>query len=143
MRTFILVCLVALIVTVGMAFATGLVSVASEHRDAKYIITCTVDTAMIHPLRIGNFSTSHGEENAGDQLVEVKGKITAVRPDKNEFVVSENVKNWTFELARDGRIFINDRDGKLSELQAGDDVAVTFDRREDKLLATRVHATRK
>jgi hypothetical protein len=139
MRTFIVVCLVALIVAVGMAFAVGLVSIATDQPEGRYTITLTVNTSMIHPISIAADSSSH---HAQDSL-DVKGKVTEVRPDKREFVVSENVKNWTFQLARGGKVFINDRAAELADLQAGDEATVTFDRQDQQLIANVVRSTRK
>jgi hypothetical protein len=141
MRTIFLVCLVALVVAVGMALAVGVVECNVEHPAGKYIVTVTVNTNLIHaPLLAG----SHSLAPAADQeLVDVNGTITTVRPDRNEFVVSENVKNWTFQLAKNGKVFVNDREAKLADLQAGDRAVVSFDRDEDVLLARVVRSTRK
>jgi hypothetical protein len=141
MRTILLVCLVALVVAVGMALAVGVVECSAEHSAGKYIVTVTVNTNLIHSPLLGG---SQAQAPAADQeLVDVKGTITTVRPDRNEFVVSENVKNWTFQLAKNGKVFVNDREAKLADLQAGDQAVVSFDRDEDVLLARVVRSTRK
>ena len=51
---------------------------------------------------------------------DAKGRIVKVRPDKNEFVLTENVKDLTFQLNKDGRVLINDKESKLADLRAGD-----------------------
>src|SRR5947208_1451159 len=140
MRTFILVCVVALLVVVGMAFAVGLVNIAADHSEGKCVVSLTINTGMIYRSPVLTSNTSPG--SIDEDFVDVKGKITAVRPQKNEFVVSENVKNWTFQLAKDGKVVINDRDSKLADLQPGDDATVTFDRQGQQLLASVVRATR-
>lgn len=66
-----------------------------------------------------------------------------MRPEKNEFVVSGNVKDWIFELARNGVVLIDGREGTLSDLRAGDDAVVTFERHGQQLLASAVRCTRK
>ena len=141
MRTVLLIVFVALLVSVGMAFAVGLVGVSSAHADGKCIVTLTVNTAMIHAPSV-TVSQSSSEPTA-EEFVDIKGKITAVRPEKNEFVVSENVKSWTFHLIKEGKVIINDREGKLADLQPGDDATVTFDRQGQQLLASAVRVTRK
>jgi hypothetical protein len=139
MRTFILVCIVALLVACGLAYAVGLVDVATENTGGKYIVSLTVNTAMLHH----GPSAVPGNESPNESALDVRGKIVAVQPDKNEIVVSENVKSWTFQLAKDGTVFINDRPSKLADLQAGDDAVVTFDRQGEQLLASVIRSTRK
>jgi hypothetical protein len=142
MRTFILVAIVAFAVACGVAYAVGLVEVATNHPEGKYVATLTVNTALLHHEgSAADPNAAPGKDNDNSTL-DVRGKITDVRTDKNEVVVSENVKNWTFQLAKDGKVFINDRESKLAELQAGDDAVVTFDRLGSQLLASVIRSTR-
>jgi len=117
MRTLILSSVVALGVTIGTVYASGLF-VSPEANSP----TCNIQN---------------------DKLLEIKGKVAAVRPAKGELVVSENVKSWTFQLTKDAKVLINDREAKLADLMAGDDAAVTFDRQGQQLLATLIRASRK
>jgi hypothetical protein len=139
MRTFLLICFIALIVAVGMGFMLGVLSIATSHPDGQYIVTLTVNTNMI------KFSPTEANANepTPESLVDIKGKVTAVRPEKNELVVSENVKNWTFRLARDAKVIINDQESKLADVQPGDDAVVSFDRQAQLLIASTVRCTRK
>jgi len=141
MRNFIFVCLVAVAVALAVAWAVGLVAVTSDHVDGKYFVTFALDTDMLHSH--SGVPLSHSSNDADVSLLEVKGKITAVRPDKSELVVSESLKSWTFQMAKDSKVYINDREAKLSELQAGDEAAVVFDRQGQRLIATMVRTTRK
>ncbi len=76
--------------------------------------------------------------------VEAKGTIKTVTPDKNEFVFADkNAKDWTFHVDKDAKIFINDKAGKLADLQAGDEVTVTYEKKNDKLMASEVRCHRK
>lgn len=144
MRTLILVCLVALVVAVGMAFAVGLIGIATDHAEGNYIVSLTINTHMIGPLTPrAESSPYNAAASANDVLLDVKGKITAVRPQKNEFDLSENLKNWTFQMAKDGKVMINDRESKLADMRAGDEAAVTFDRQEQLLVASVVRCVRK
>jgi len=75
---------------------------------------------------------------------ETKGKIKSVNADKNEFVMSDaNNKDFTFHLNRDGKVFINDKEAKLSDLKADDEVNVTYEKKEDKLHASEIRCSRK
>jgi hypothetical protein len=144
MRTFIVGCLVALVVAVGMSFVVGLVEIGADHSDSKCVMTITVNTSMIHPISNAlHPGRNDSSESPGQDALDVTGKIAAVRPEKDEFVVSENFKSWTFRLATGGKVFINDRETGLSELQPGDDATVTFDRQGPLMLATVVRSTRK
>ena len=60
--------------------------------------------------------------NAAD----AKGKIKTVTADKHEFVVTDSDgKNLTFMCNKEGKILINDKESKLSDLQADDEVVIT------------------
>jgi hypothetical protein len=141
-RTFILLCVVALVVGVGMAFAVGLVNVATDHHEGKYVVSFTVNADMI-------CARAHGTEPdrspgpISPDAVNLKGTITAVRADMNEFVLSENVKNRTFRLTKEGKVFLNERESHLDDLQAGDEATVTIDRQGEQFFATLVRCTRK
>jgi len=75
-----------------------------------------------------------------DQL---RGKIASVNPEKNQVVVTENFKNWTFQVGSDAQVFLNDRQCKLSELQAGDESIITFTRQGERFTASVVRCMRK
>ena len=142
MRTFILVCVVALVVACGVAYAVGFVAVATDYPDGKCVVSLTVNTAMLH--RGDSVARATNEaDSASDHFLDVKGKITAVRPDTREVVLAENRKNWTFQLAPDGKVFINDRESQLVDLRAGDDAVVTFDHEGQLLVANSIRCTRK
>lgn len=75
---------------------------------------------------------------------EAKGKVKTVTPDKHQFVFTDqNRKDWTFEMDKGGKVFINDKESKLADLQAGDEVTVTYDKKNDKLMASEVRCKRK
>ena len=74
---------------------------------------------------------------------ELKGKIATINPQKNEFTVEENVKNWKFQLVQGGSVIINDRPGTLAELKAGDDAVVIYSREGERLIASAVRCKRK
>jgi biopolymer transport protein ExbD len=76
--------------------------------------------------------------------VESKGTIKTVMPDKKEFVSADkDAKDWTFQLEKDGKVLINDKEAKLADLQVGDEVTVIYEKKDDKLMASEVRCMRK
>jgi len=74
---------------------------------------------------------------------DAKGKIKSVAADKNEFVVTDNDgKDWTFQMDEKAKVRLNDKEGKLNELKAGDTVEITYKKDGDKLICTEIKATR-
>src|SRR5262249_31451828 len=75
--------------------------------------------------------------------LKIKGKIKSVDADKNEFVLTDNDnKDFTMTLDKDGKVLINDKESKLSDLKAGDKAEVTCEKKEDKHIASLVKVTR-
>lgn len=62
MRTFIVICIVALLVAGGVAYAVGLVAVATDQSEGKYHITLTVNTAMLHDTNSADPSAAPGHD---------------------------------------------------------------------------------
>jgi hypothetical protein len=142
MRTFAYLVLVALVIAVGVSFATGVIGVAADHPEGKYIVTFTLNLDMICPNITTN--SAHGATVEQENLLEFHGKVAAVRAEKNELVVAESLKNWNFELAKNAQILLNDNAGKLSDIQVGDEAAVSYTRAgQQKMIANVVRVTRK
>ena len=75
---------------------------------------------------------------------EAKGKVKTVNGDKNEFVMTDAAgKDVTILLDKTGKVFINDKAGKLTDLQAGDLVTVTCEIKNQQHIASEVRATSK
>lgn len=75
---------------------------------------------------------------------ETKGKVKTVNGDKNEIVMTDTAgKDFTIHLDKTGKVFINEKEGKLSDLQAGDDVTVTYQLKDTKLMASEIRASKK
>lgn len=75
---------------------------------------------------------------------DAKGKVKTVTADKNEFVIADaDGKNWTIMTGKECKIQMNDKDAKLADLQADDEVTVTYEKDGEKLVATSIKATRK
>jgi Cu/Ag efflux protein CusF len=64
------------------------------------------------------------------------GKIKSVSADKKEFVFTDkDGKDWTMMVADDARIRLADKDLKLNDLKAGEEVAIIYEKKGDKLMA--------
>ncbi|HLW66234.1 MAG TPA: hypothetical protein VKS79_13055 [Gemmataceae bacterium] len=75
---------------------------------------------------------------------ETKGKVKTVNGDKNEFVMTDTAgKDFTIHCDRTCKVLINNKEGKLSDLQAGEDVTVTYQLKDNKLTASEIRATKK
>lgn len=67
---------------------------------------------------------------------ESTGKIKTVNADKNEFVFTDkDGKDWTFSMDTAAKIQIANKDAKLGDLKAGDEVTVTYEKQGEKLIA--------
>jgi hypothetical protein len=76
--------------------------------------------------------------------IDAKGKVKTVSADKNQFVMNDaDGKSWTITLAKDAKVRLNDKDAKLTDLQADDEIQITYEKDGDKLVASSVKATRK
>ncbi|HEV3143681.1 MAG TPA: hypothetical protein VGZ47_07355 [Gemmataceae bacterium] len=75
---------------------------------------------------------------------ETKGKVKSVNADKNEFVMTDTAgKDFTIHLDPTGKVFIDNKAAKLSDLQAGEEVTVTYQLKDNKLMASEIRATKK
>jgi Cu/Ag efflux protein CusF len=75
-----------------------------------------------------------GAGAAGEQ--HARGTIQRVDAANNRVVVKDNDgKEWTFQVGKDARIRVNERERKLSDLKAGDHVAIRFAKEGDRLVA--------
>jgi hypothetical protein len=75
---------------------------------------------------------------------DAKGKVKSVAADKNEFVMTDETgKSWTISVGTDAKVRLNDKDSKLADLQADDEVQVTYEKVGDKIMASAIRATRK
>ena len=74
---------------------------------------------------------------------EVKGKIKSITADKREFTVTDNdAKNFEFILLEDGKVKLGDKDGKLSDLKEGDQVTITYEKKDGKLMVSEIKCKR-
>jgi len=75
---------------------------------------------------------------------ETKVTIKSVDSDKREIVCKDkDGKEWTFMMEKSGKVQLADKEGKLNELKAGDEVTVTYDKEGDKLIAREIRREQK
>jgi Cu/Ag efflux protein CusF len=75
---------------------------------------------------------------------DAKGKVKSITANRNEVVMTDDAgKDWTVIAARDCKFRVNDKDAKIEDLQAGDEVTITYEKDGDRLVARNVRATRK
>lgn len=75
---------------------------------------------------------------------ETKGKIKTIDYTNNKLVFTDvNAKDWTFLMAKEAKIFLNDKEMKLGDLKADDEARVIYEKRDDNLMISEIRATRK
>jgi hypothetical protein len=71
-------------------------------------------------------------------------KIKSVEADKGQFTMTDvNNKNWTITLGTNAKVFLNDKEAKLADLQADDEVAIKYEKDGEKFIASEVRCKRK
>lgn len=74
----------------------------------------------------------------------VKGKIKSVSADKNELVLTDNNgKDLTFQTNAQSKVQLNNKDSRLNDLKAGDQITVTYEKDGDKMIAKQIDGERK
>ena len=75
---------------------------------------------------------------------EVKGKIKTVSADKKELTCTDkDGKEWTFQIPAETKIRLADKDVKLNDLKAGEEVTVTYEKKGDTFIASEVRCEKK
>jgi hypothetical protein len=73
-----------------------------------------------------------------------RGSVKTFDADKKQLVLTDpNGKDWTFHLAGDAKVRLNDKDSKASDLKLGDKVTVVYEKKGDELAARDLVADRK
>jgi len=77
------------------------------------------------------------------QALEAKGKIKKVSADQKELIVTNtDGKDLEFVMDDDAKIQLNDKDTKLKELKKGDEITITYEKKDGKLIASKVECKR-
>jgi len=75
---------------------------------------------------------------------DAKGKVKSVTAARGEVVMVDDAsKSWTIVAAKDCKVKVNETDSKLEDLQAGDEITITYEKDGDRLIARSIRATRK
>lgn len=74
---------------------------------------------------------------------EASGTVRSVFNDKHEITLKGVVSDTTYELKKDGSVWINNNTSKLSDVREGDQVLVTYQQKGDHYMASNVRITRK
>jgi len=76
---------------------------------------------------------------------EAMGKIKSVDATKHQIVVTDaNQKDWTFNISKDAKIFVDDKQSQLSDLKKDENVTIHYDKDKDGvLMATEIRCKTK
>jgi hypothetical protein len=74
---------------------------------------------------------------------EASGTVNDVFKDKKEVTLKGTVKNTTYELTKNGTVWINGKQSTLTDIRAGDEVLVTYEQRGDRYVANDVTVLRR
>ena len=98
----------------------------------KHLFMCVLALVMVVALAVPTFAA------------ETKGKVKSVDEAASKLVFTDvNGKDWTFTVNKDAKVFLNDKEMKLSDIKENDDATVTYEKKDDALNASEIRATRK
>jgi Cu/Ag efflux protein CusF len=72
-----------------------------------------------------------------------QGTVKSVSADQNIVAVTDSKnKDWTYNLTDAGKVTLNDKSSKLSDLKEGDKVIVVYEKRGDKFMVMHICSQR-
>ncbi len=72
-----------------------------------------------------------------------RGQIQRVMADQNQFILKDmSNREWTFQLVREAKVRLNERDSRLADLKEGDQVCILYEKSGDLLMARELHSSR-
>ena len=74
---------------------------------------------------------------------ETTGTVKDVFSEKHEITLKGIVKNSTYELLKDGTVWIDGKKGELADIREGDHVLITYIQRGDRYVANDVTVTKR
>jgi Cu/Ag efflux protein CusF len=104
------------------------------------------EVSVVYDKGITKFTANYIMVHEGaNKNVEVgRGAVKTFDPDKKQLILTDpNGKDWTFKVASDAKVRLNDKEGKVSDLKLGDKVTVVFEKKGDELTARDLVADRK
>lgn len=76
--------------------------------------------------------------------ITVKGKIKNVAADKQEFsLTDQDGKELKFQVDNNAKVHLNNKESKLLDLKAGDQVEVKYEKQGERMIAKEIHCDRK
>jgi hypothetical protein len=139
MRALFCAFVLVLVASVGAAFYFGLCTISTEHVEKNYVVSLVIHPDFMVPSIRDEADKASGDE----QSLVAKGRVVSVDPSKQELVITENIKNVTFQVDKAATVLINGQAATLADLRGGDDASVEYTRRGQQLLASLVRCTRK
>jgi len=74
---------------------------------------------------------------------EAKGVLTSIDQENYQLVMTDKEGvEWQFTLLFNGQVFVNGEERDVFDLQLGDDVTITFQFDEERMVASEIRATR-
>ena len=74
---------------------------------------------------------------------EASGTVGDVLGEKREITLKGTIKNTTYELTKDGTVWIDQKRAALSDIHQGDEVRVTYEKRGDRWMANDITVTKR
>ncbi len=74
---------------------------------------------------------------------EERGTVHDIYADKREITLKGVIKNTTYELEKNGGVWVNGKQAALSDIRAGDDILITYQQKGDRNVAACIVAMRK
>jgi Cu/Ag efflux protein CusF len=103
------------------------VSFLWEEKGGKYIATAVLENK-------GNYK---------DAML-AQATLKSVAGGGNDFVVTDAAnKEWTLQMADKGKVALNNKESKLSDLKTGDKVTLIFEKKGTKLNALGIYSNRR
>lgn len=69
---------------------------------------------------------------------ETTGIVNDIYGDKREITIKGTIKNATYELKKDGTVYVEGKLGNLKDIRAGDQVLITYEQHGDRWVANDV-----
>jgi len=69
---------------------------------------------------------------------ETVGTVSDVTPDRREITLKGTLKNTTYEMAKNATIWVDAKQAAISNVRAGDEVLVTYEKHGDRYVANDV-----
>jgi uncharacterized protein YrzB (UPF0473 family) len=139
--------------------ATGTVKSVSA-KDNQFVLnikgqTLTLRLADGAKIRVGDKDAEIGNLKEGDQVTatyrmqaravrsvdgtHAYGEIKSISADRDKFVLKDQAgKEFTFQINKDAKVRLGDKEGKIDDLKTGETVVVGYAKEGDQLMARHI-----